>query len=234
MNRWIEGLRINSFQLKMIAIVTMLVDHTGRVLFPQYLIMQEIGRVSFPIFCFLLVEGFYHTKNIKQYMMRCLILGVVSEVPFDLALKEGLWDWSRQNVGFTLLLGLVVMWLVEERRNQMYVQGNHSLWWIYGSPISVFLIIWLADYVHVDYGATGIFIILIFYVFRNHFLWQTGAMGVLNMWIMKGIQGYAVFAMLPIGLYNGKRGWRAKYVFYIFYPLHLLILWCIKCRLGDI
>lgn len=228
MEMWRRNIQLNSFQLKMIAIITMLVDHIGCVLFPQYVILREIGRVSFPIFCFLLVEGFFHTKNIGRYVFRCFLLGIISEIPYDLAMGGRLWGWDGQNVGFTLCLGLIALWLIEERSHQVNVLKNHGLWWKYGSILTVGLIIGGADLLRMDYGAAGILMILIFYMFRQHFLWQLGVMSVLNVLLMKGIQGYGVFAMLPIGLYNGKRGCDLKYVFYVFYPLHLFVLWCIK------
>ena len=83
---------LNSFQLKCIAVITMIIDHTGAVLFPGELMFRYIGRISFPIFCFLLTEGFFHTKDVRKYMLRLGIFAVVSEIPYDLAFRGTVLD----------------------------------------------------------------------------------------------------------------------------------------------
>ena len=134
---------ISSAMLKNIAVVTMLIDHIGAVIVARllvrnglyeamvnqeaytawmgqnggmygiYMAMRIIGRLAFPIYCFLLVEGFYHTRSRAKYAGRLFLFALLSEVPFDLAFSRRMWDFSSSNVFITLLFGLLVIWGVE-------------------------------------------------------------------------------------------------------------------------
>ena len=92
----------------------MIIDHTGAVLFPGELMFRYIGRISFPIFCFLLTEGFFHTKDVRKYMLRLGIFAVVSEIPYDLAFRGTVLEFEHQNVFFTLFMGVVMMYALEK------------------------------------------------------------------------------------------------------------------------
>ena len=105
---------LNSFQLKCIAVITMIIDHTGAVLFPGELVFRYIGRISFPIFCFLLVEGFFHTRDMRKYMLRLGVFAVLSEIPYDLAFRGTMLEFSHQNVFFSLLIGVMMMYALEK------------------------------------------------------------------------------------------------------------------------
>ena len=109
MNGMTKKVGWNSFWLKMIAITTMLIDHVGAVLLPQYPILRIIGRIAFPIFCFLLVEGFMHTHDVIRYMTRIGLFALISEIPFDLLFYGRILDGTHQNVFFTLFIGLVML-----------------------------------------------------------------------------------------------------------------------------
>ena len=111
---------ISGYWLKVIAVVSMLIDHTSAVILEQIsglenpaFLMRIIGRLAFPIYCFLLVEGFYHTRSRAKYAGRLFLFALISEVPFDLAFSRRMWDFSSNNVFFTLLFGLLVIWGVE-------------------------------------------------------------------------------------------------------------------------
>ena len=111
---------ISGYWLKVIAVVSMLIDHTSAVILEQIpgleapaFFMRIIGRAAFPIYCFLLVEGFYHTRSRAKYAGRLFLFALISEVPFDLAFSRRMWDFSSNNVFFTLLFGLLVIWGVE-------------------------------------------------------------------------------------------------------------------------
>lgn len=220
--------------LKWIAMITMFIDHSAVVLIGRcllggemnhmdylaalsqpglswklYVVMRLIGRISFPIFCFLLVEGFVHTRSVKDYAMRLAVFACVSEIPFDLAIYGTSFFWDSQNVGFTLLLGIgaLVMWKKF---------GNKPVFQV----VSAGIFCAMATIIDCDYGAFGVFLIVLLYALRENRRWQSifGALSVL--W-----ENTAPIAFLLTYFYNGERGkWNGKYVFYAFYPLHLLIL----------
>lgn len=207
---------INGFTLKWIAMLTMIIDHTGMVLFPQYMILRIIGRMAFPIYCFLLVEGAVHTSDKKRYLVRLLIFALISEIPFDLICTGKIWSLSGQNVFFTLVIGLTAIYLLQSRLKKGY------------SYVLIVVLLLLAEYTNMDYGGAGIIFILIFYMFREQ-LWQKSLLfTAADIFLYGGIQNYAVLSLLPILCYNGKRGSEMKYFFYFIYPVHLLILYGIK------
>ena len=206
----------NNFTLKMIAIITMVIDHVGLIFFPTVPVFRAIGRIAFPIFCFLIVEGFYHTRSHLNYLIRLSIFAVLSEIPFDLAFQNTLFDWSHQNVFFTLALGLLAIFCLEEMNTNKKFAIPLLLTWA------------AADILHCDYGVWGVLLICIFYVTRET-PWVRFVLFTLMLYVgyiyFDLLEHYALIAMLPITLYNGKRGPSTKMIFYWFYPLHLLVLY---------
>lgn len=224
-------------QLKWIAIIAMLLDHSAKiisfqpalpmsvpyavesnqlielsqVIFPVFIM---IGRLAFPIFCFLLVEGFIHTSNAKRYLIRLFLFAIVSEIPYNLAFSHQLIDLKSQNVFFTLLIGLLV--IIGLKKLQSHSIKNTIL-----SIIIVGIGIFLAEWLQTDYGGwIGILLIVVLYLFKNFRLLKCilGALVLLqNSW-------FGLFAFIPIYFYNGQRGRQWKYFFYWFYPIHLLAL----------
>lgn len=220
--------------LKWIAIVTMLIDHIGAVLFENGFIeaynrqlqgafsysvthtiwyfdiwMRRVGRVAFPIFCFLLVEGFFHTSNRKKYAIRLGIFALVSEIPFDLAFRSSILEFTYQNVMFTLLIGFLTIWAMEVLRQK------NQIWMVVAAGLGV-----LAGYlIKSDYGWKGIILILVFYLFYYEPVEKTIAGCLALLW-----EAPACFAFLSINLYNHKKGQSLKYFFYWFYPVHIFIL----------
>lgn len=216
--------------LKLIAMLTMLIDHTASVLVRYmdiplftvlrhtvslYPVMRIIGRLSFPIYAFLLVEGFLHTSSPKKYARDLLAFALISEIPWNLE-HTGRLFYGQQNVMFTLLLGLLGIWVIrdcqEDRRKQaLYLLGL--------LVISILL--------RADYGCFGFGFILLLYLLREKPLLRavTGTCFFSGAW-------YAGLAFIPIGMYNGKRGFiqgkAMKYAFYAFYPLHLFILYALR------
>lgn len=208
---------LNSFQLKCIAIITMLTDHVGAVLFPDEMSFRIIGRIAFPIFCFLIVEGFFHTRDVRRYMIRLGVFALLSEIPYDLAFHGKLVDVTRQNVFFTLLLGIVLMYLLEKSPN------------IFIKAAEIFLVICAAEVLSTDYSGKGVLLILIYYVFKRWKEMYLCAGAVWNFLYGWGkIQCFGVMAAFFLALYNGERGPGLKYFFYIFYPAHLLVLYTLK------
>ena len=209
-------MRLNSFQLKWIAILTMAVDHVGAVLFPGQLIFRYIGRISFPIFCFLLTEGFFHTRNIEKYMIRLGIIALISEIPYDLAFRNVLLETEHQNVFFTLFLGVLLMYILE-KSGEIWIKAT----WI-------ILFSWIAATIRSDYGYKAIILICIYYFLRNNLSAKTILGAGWNIFWGNTIQYYGVLATIPICLYNGEKGKSMKYFFYAFYPVHLLILYIVN------
>lgn len=208
---------MNNFTLKMIAIITMVIDHIGYVFLPvntaYYDIARAIGRISFPIFCFLIIEGFFHTRSHVNYLIRLILFALLSEIPFDLAFHKTLFYWDSQNVFITLSLGLVAIFCMEEMNNRR----------IYIVPLV--LVLAFAIFSHCDYGIGGVLLICMFYVTRHNPGIRIFLTGLILYLFYNPTELYGMIALIPIMCYNGKRGPRAKMVFYWFYPLHLLALY---------
>ena len=204
---------MNSFTLKVIAIITMIIDHVGAVIFKEYDIFRIIGRISFPIFCFLLVEGYFYTRNVYKYLGRLILFAVISEPLYD-RLFYGKWLYaSKGNVFITLSLGLIFMIISEK---------FHSILEKYIVFI-VFLI--MGTYIPMDYGMNGIAMIGGFYLFRTKKTISIIYQGLINILVMGGLQAYGLIGATLTTFYNNKKGCsKFKYLFYILYPLHLAIL----------
>lgn len=194
----------------------MTVDHVGAVLFPQYTVLRVIGRLAFPIFAYLLVEGFCYTKDIRKYMCRMGVFALISEIPFDLATTGKVLEFGHQNVYFTLFLGLLMLWLLLKTTNRVSKVGY------------VLLLMLIADVLHTDYGSMGLLMILCFYLYRDRMGAKIASMCIINIVLMGYVQGYGALAAIPIALHNRKQGAKLKYLFYAFYPVHLFVLWMIR------
>lgn len=216
--------------LKIIAMISMLTDHTAAVLekniftgeanFTAYIIMRLwIGRIAFPVFCFLLVEGFQRTGSRMKYAFRLFLFALLSEIPFDLAFYGEMMEAGYQNVFFTLWIGLLMMMGVEKIEKEC-----RNRWMALLGKAAVFAAaVVLAELISCDYGAKGVTAIMLLYLFRRNKKEQ----------IIAGCAGFiweitALLAFIPIAFYNGKRGMKLKYVFYVFYPAHLLLLYFLK------
>lgn len=233
MNQTNKGL--SSFGLKYIAIITMTIDHAGMMFLSYgtaaYTIARGIGRIAFPVYCFLLVEGFFHTSNRKAYLSRLLAFALISEIPFDMALYHfpqvtNLSILSgHQNVFFTLTLGFLAMCLIEKYRDK-------------GPFVSAIIGIgcmFLAEFLQTDYSFIGVIVILLFYLYKHTCFSQPALYrALLPMLPLLAYGNFCVLLAVPIlALYNGQKGSvlpngreipAAKYFFYVYYPLHLTIL----------
>lgn len=223
---------MNSYHLKLIAIITMLIDHIGAVLVPSnttlYLVLRCIGRLAFPIFVFLLVEGFYHTKDVKKYLLRLGAFALLSELPFDLAFYGKILEFTHQNIFFTLFLGLACMYLMS--RVEVAFRENMVLMNLFRALL-LLLFCLFAYYLKTDYDYRGVLLIIGFYLLRGNKVLLTAILLFVSGYLLGYINGLATFAMVPIAFYNGKKGKSIKYAFYIFYPAHLLVLAFIKIML---
>ncbi len=222
--------------LKLMAIIIMLIDHTGatvirsisalpsimsnhelRVLWQQiYNASRSIGRLAFPIFCFLIVEGFVYTRSLSRYALRLFLFALISEIPFDIALKGNWYYPGSQNVYFTLLIGLLVLIGIR------YLTDNGTRRLLLGLvPIAAGML--LAWWLKTDYSYKGVFLIAVLYLLRSSRLYQCIGGAASVTWELP-----APLAFIPIYFYNGERGIPLKYFFYFFYPVHLMILYVLK------
>lgn len=234
---------ITSNILKLIAVILMLSDHIWATAMSFGNWMTYIGRMAFPIFAFLIAEGFVHTSNFKKYAMRLLGFAIITEIPFNLFYSSRFFNPYHQNVLFTLLLGLLAIYVIDN------LKKNHTAKNIGLSVLWLALICIGATIGFVDYGFLGMITVVMFYLLRNFpFAWlcQLIAMVLINIVFFEGLvvpveisgytfeiptQGFAVFSLIPIWLYGGRKGRSDKalqYGFYAFYPVHMLILYLIK------
>ena len=204
----------NATQLKILAIVSMFIDHTAYVMVDRaadpvlYHVMRGFGRLAFPIFAFFIVEGFFHTRSLRNYALRLLLLAVISEVPFDLCFERSPWDPTYQCTIWTLFIGLIAITAMSR---------VESVVWKF---IVAAAFCGLAYLFKSDYDAYGVLLIEVIYYLRPDRRRQCTVAGCLALY-----QTYACLAFVPLYFYNGKRGRQIGYLFYIFYPAHLLLIY---------
>lgn len=212
------------FILKIIALLTMMIDHYGAIFQNNINIYRIIGRLAFPIYCFLLVEGYFHTRNVKKYATRLFVFALISEIPFDLAFYGSV-GFQHQNIFFTLLIGLGAIYLIDNK--EKYNIKNGYIFFFSGI---------LAIILAVDYNFIGIIYILAFYFTREYpktiRLPRVALIIFLaNLVSMSITQQYAILALPIIFLYNKELGPKNKalqILFYAAYPLHLLIYYLLN------
>lgn len=222
--------------LKMIAMVTMLIDHIGAVvlarmiiagnseLYDVYSILRMIGRIAFPIFCFLLIEGFNHTRNVNKYATRLCLFAVVSEVPFDLAFSAKILEFESQNVFFTLAIGLITIMVYKQVEESNISNSILKLCMQLAVGLAGGCI---AEILRTDYGMLGVMVIVVFYMLRSNRFYQIAAGCIL---FMENIT--ALLSFIPVAYYNGTRGLKGKWLFYVFYPAHLMVLYGVCYLMG--
>lgn len=241
MKKPLGGISANT--LKILASIFMVLDHMWATIVSGNDWMTYLGRLTFPIFAFLISEGFIHTSNVKKYILRLLGFALLSEIPFNL-FYGGNWFYPyHQNVMFTLLLGLLGIVVIDKARKEKTAKS------IIKSVLLLIPISLGAFITFPDYGFWGYLTVIMFYLFRGfRFAWllQLVSMILLHLILPEGqniivelfgknyefaVQGFAVLALIPIWLYNGKKGKGGKilqYGFYAFYPVHMIILYLIR------
>ena len=218
---------MTSFVLKIIAIISMLFDHIGYVVFGRFSFMNYFGRLAFPIFAFGISEGYIHTKDLKKYFLRLLVFAIISQIPYMLFMGL-LTNTFTLNILFTLILGLFVITVYEKLKNKLL------------GFLLVILACIIAHFGHFDYGWFGIATIFIFYIFKDKKVLMnlsfiiTILLNYSYTYITTSrieylfIILFCILSLIPINLYNTKKGKDIKYLLYIFYPLHLLVLYFIN------
>ncbi|MCC8356399.1 MAG: conjugal transfer protein TraX [Oscillospiraceae bacterium] len=239
-------------RLKLLALISMLIDHIGftiifalyldarlvdgmdmlgtlqpmkaKVLWAIYLLCRIIGRLAFPIFAYMLVEGFRHTHSRGKYLGRLVCFAVISEIPYDLVFTGSVFSPKEQNVLWTLAVAVLMLWALEKYALPSESKGRRTILTVIIVALAAWITFWS------DNGFGGILLIASIYLFQNKksAYWIGCIAGlfliaVRFMWI----EFFAVFALLLLEKYNGEKGRDYKYLFYIFYPVHLLVLWLI-------
>jgi len=224
---------MTAFTLKIIALSAMLTDHLA-VIFPDVFPFwfRGIGRLAYPIFIYLLAEGFRHTKSPEKFLMRLLAFAFISEIPYDLALGNSINFIANTNIFYTLFLGGTAICLYERLKER---RG----WQTMAVIASILPTVILAEILSVDYGSMGVLFIFTVYAVKPFIprLIVTGAFA-LSQFIPLVVAysldipikpqyllmiPFALAAVPIIGFYNGKRGYSAKWLFYWFYPVHLAV-----------
>lgn len=269
---------LTSYHLKVIAIISMLIDHFAYIPFASILgeahsvaegnatyggmkqalllwaarhestlwtisdMMHWIGRLAFPLFCFLIVQGFMHTKSKGQYALRLALFALISEVPYDMAFNGCILSLRNNNVFFTLLTGLLMIWGISETKrwldrwscleNKMI--GKKILYacviFVFAAA-AAFLVTYVFDS---SYGASGVITILIIFLMQSHpalaLVLSTFVLALLN---FSFVQLFALPSALLVAMYNQNRGKPVKYFFYVVYPAHLLVFAWMAVWLGN-
>ncbi len=220
---------MNAFQLKLLAIISMVIAHAGLFFFGDPLWMYAIGRLAFPLFAFLLAIGARHTKNASNYLRRLLIFGVISQVPFIFASRIIDPSYWVLNIFFTLFLGLLAIEWTKNKKPFL--------------KITIISIFFIAGYVlGVDYGGLGVLSVVAFYYFTTSRIKTVISQFVIFSFIQLVLLitiaqqnpqalinplyfiPYATLSLIPIFFYTGKEGRRMKYLFYVFYPLQYVVI----------
>jgi hypothetical protein len=220
---FLQGFDFGRELLKWIAIITMTVDHVGAVLYPEVPVLRFVGRLAFPLFAYLLVLGMESTRNVRNYFLRLFIFAFISQVPFFLAVGYGPFEYL--NIFFTLSFGLVFIHFFRKGSLVAFVPAVAS----FVLPI--------------DYGIYGIAMIGCMYILKENTKFGVASLVLLNvLFLIPFNVQFLSLAAIPLillhkdGLLQIKREssknftmplWR-KYFFYVYYPLHLALLYIIK------
>lgn len=240
---------MNSSQLKILAINAMVLDHIAWILFPNIKIFHIIGKVAFPIFCYMIAEGYLKTRNKKKYLIRLIMIALISEIPFIITFRLAFGEqFIALNTIFDLVFGLIAIWIYDTSKSKYKIL---AVWFISilglvlmvdGDFEGVWMIYFFYKY-HDDFNtmAKKICMIVILgiainisYMFINGIMCGAELSLIMNYILSANFLGsliinlFTLLALIPIKFYSGKKGLNVKWLFYGFYPAHLLILYSIK------
>lgn len=248
---------MSAFMLRLIACIAMLSDHVGYYYGVE--LLRIIGRIAFPIFLYLIYNGYRHTSHRVGYALRLGIFALLSQIPFSLFCTNGIW-MEKGNVFFTLLISLLVLWTTDTLWKHRFLRILSPV------PTLAVFALYFFGFLRSDYGAKGILMIMVFYLFDSKKLWcrictvvgvliavfysKLVSLGFFFLYTVLGkdyclpsfsnwelIQAYSLLALPLIFLYNGKKGGNfqnkntakaVQYGFYLFYPVHMLVLWGLR------
>lgn len=218
---------MNAYQIKWIAIITMFIDHVGLFFFPQVIWFRILGRLSFPLFAWLIANGAYYTRDITKYLVRLYFFALLSQLPFLLANKELNPLFSDLNVLCTLFLGLAVITIIQRTKEWKV--------WILFTAIGATI----AQFLQTDYGGFGVVVIVGFYLFFSNFWYLVIAQIVIffvpffifPLSFSRIVEPIGLLSLIVIRFYNNKSGPSAKYLFYIIYPLQYIVFYFLLTKL---
>ena len=226
---------LDGTMLKIIAMVSMVFDHVGDMFFPDTDWMRMVGRIAMPIFAFCITEGYIHTRNKNKYLMRMGVFALISEVPFDLAF-DGKVGLSHQNIMLSFFLAIIALMLFDLiRGSKDEIKGRNSVLLTILGVLAVIAMAVLAFLVKADYTMFAVASVFLFYAFKdtNHFVRPIPGVAFLALTRTVGYYCTTGLSIIPLLLYNGKKGKGLKWLFYIFYPGHLLLLYVLKLILTG-
>lgn len=230
-------------QLKIIALITMTIDHVGVILLPGVELLRIVGRLSFPIFAYMVAEGCYYTHDKRRYLGGMIALGVACQLVYFVAMGS-----LEQSIITTLVLGMLTVFGMQYAAEQ--TGAKRALPLVGALALDIFAcevlpaLLWRSDY-SIDYGLVGVLLPALVYlprifcpdmddVRRRRVTLVPLAVGLaLLAWSMRlglgAVQWFGLVSVALLAFYNGKRGkWRMKYLFYVYYPAHLAVIWAIS------
>ena len=227
---------MDAFTIKFIAIICMTLDHV-KWFFPNLVnpYTMYFGRVAFPLFAFMITEGYIHTSDLKKYIKRLVIFALISQIPFML-FRTFVGDYMMGNVLFTMIFGLLAIIALDKIENTLY------------STLAVVACFLAGYFLDVDYGIWGISTIIIFFIFKKNKVLLSISYLIANFIYYYSLVKERLFTpiinkfsidyiiliipLILVLLYNGKQGRKIKYILYVFYPLHLIVLYCLHFVLA--
>lgn len=209
-------------QLKIIALIAMTLDHIGKMLLPGFIILQIIGRLAFPIFAYMIAEGCRYTKNRKKYFLTMLVAAIISQFFYMLVMKN-----LNQCILVSFLLAILTIYTLDE-----YLKSKKTQYLIgfAGMVILNFILTDIAPIIlkksgfSIDYGFFGVMLPVFVYLGKTKNQKLLGALiALIGISLINGrMQWFSLSSIVLLYLYNGERGNRnLKYLFYIYYPLHI-------------
>ena len=221
---------LDGTMLKIIAMISMVFDHVGDVFFPGAKWMRIIGRLAMPIFSFCVAEGYHYTRDKNKYLRRLSVFALISEVPFDLAFSDKV-GTEHQNIMLTFFIAVLSLMIYDAITGGAgpFANLKKTVRNVLGT-VTVLLMSILALILKADYTVFAVLAVFIFYVLHNksYPIPQAGGVAFLAATRTVDIYAYTGLSLIPLLLYNGKKGKGLKWLFYLFYPGHLLLIYIIK------
>ena len=220
---------LDGTMLKIIAMVSMVFDHAGDMFFPDVLWPRMVGRLAMPLFSFCIAEGYIHTRDKNKYLLRMCIFALVSEVPFDLAF-EGNINLTHQNIMLTFAIAILALRLFDLIRESKKDSGKYSIGRTILGSLVVIAMAGVSLAVKADYTIFAVISVFLFYILKDTRIYIRSGVGVAFLALTRTVGYYCAtgFSIIPLLLYNGKKGKGLKWLFYAFYPGHLLLLYVLK------